>query len=566
MKLIFAGISSNFALDYSNFVFNCTRNRNCQRPYYVPIRSLQDLVLYMDLPAKPDMYEATLFDMCNLDCTTTGGDFSDDFSDDFDTGGEVCDFSTSSLVFDKYVVAQTPSNSWYGVFGNPNNLIPNLKTFFIRFVFTIAGQDYVYYSEQFELEECDPLLLLKACYPNETTGADATDCNGLYYGFPVGNDFLGTKNYRYFHWAYVRNGSVFDYKQKLSLSFFNSKKTYKTVSTKQQLLEFELVPEFYKRVIMGILERGNIRIADFEYRLDEEQNWQVADYDSKLWQLDTVLTDECKLYFGCGASDCLLPSEESVCENPPDDFSFEFVDEACCNPVVTSATTEYICSKPLTSFVFQQTFSHNNPDSSPISTINFTGSEDEACSALNSFFDSVNTYGSEFTLAGSAYFVNSITVGENVWAYVGCELVGDVGYCIVLGIGGTNELGAKIVRVVGGIIVSIVDCTCHFRTRLLAANQGAFSSSNSQMNLFVQLYFNKKTLGGFDDIAWINTIIPGCQIVITLITDPTKTTTVTITSLLLDDPDFRAWNCTNAGPSTYTMLGNDRFKICVIQP
>ena len=313
MKLIFAGQSVFGSVPpYQDYLFNCTRNPRCQKEYFVPIRQLSDIQFYIDLPGKPTLITATLFNLCEIECEEDPGDFNDDFNDDFDIGGEGCAPAQCTIVFQKYVVGQTPAGGWYGVFSDPvaECIIP--KCFFLKIAISINESEFIYYSQQICLEECDPLCLLEGCYPNEPVGSDAFDCNGLYYGFPVGNDYLGTKNYRYFHKAYVRKCDIIDQSVKLSFTYFNSKRNYKTQQTNERMLEFELVPSFYKDELIAIFARGNIRRNGIEYRLSDEQNWKILDNDSKLWQLDAMLVQECKLLFGCGPADCLLPPEECV--------------------------------------------------------------------------------------------------------------------------------------------------------------------------------------------------------------------------------------------------------------
>jgi hypothetical protein len=319
MKLIFAGISGSETLDASNYLFNCLRNKSCQRKYYVPLRSISDVSFYVDLPGKPDLIQSDILDICNLTCfETPGGDFSDDFNEDFDIGGENCIESVIPVLWGKYVVGQKPDLNWYGVFGQPNQTTINFDCFYFRYIFTVGGVDYIYYSEQFCIEKCDPLINMKGCYPNEPVGSDAFDCNGIYYGFHSGPSVsLGQNNFRYFHWANVRKGSIIDKDVKLTLNYFNNRRNYKSVLTREKLLEFELVPSFYKDSILAIFTRGNIKLNDSDYRLSAEQTWSILDTDSKLWQLDTNLFDECKQYFGCRVADCLPPAA-SCSDNPTD--------------------------------------------------------------------------------------------------------------------------------------------------------------------------------------------------------------------------------------------------------
>lgn len=305
MKLIYAGINGQQSANWGNYLFNCTRNRKCQRAYFVPIKSLSDIQLYVDLPGKPLTYEATIMDLCNPDCNPLLGDFNSDYNDDYFIGTG-CIPQENHVVFPNYVVGQKPDNTWYGVFGGLNPV--SYKSFFIRMTFSVNGVSYVYFSEMFTLEDCAPLVHLRGCYPNEVPPADASDCNGIYYGLPASDDTLGMANYRYFHWAYVRYGQVIASTKKVAFSFFNSLKTYKSIVTRGWVFEFEMVPPFYSDVLLGIFIRGNIQIDGAEYKLAEEQNWAVYDMDSKLWDMNTNLDQLCRQYFGCKPSDCALPA------------------------------------------------------------------------------------------------------------------------------------------------------------------------------------------------------------------------------------------------------------------
>jgi hypothetical protein len=329
MKLIPAGQSSSLAQDYRNYLFNCTRNPNCQKKFYIPIRQLSDLVLYADLPGKPSLIEIKLYNLCDIQSSgDTGGDFNNDFSDDFYIGDPTLFYGTELLLSNIYIVGQKPDFSWYGVFGDLiyTGTAP-LYSFFLQFTFTINEQQYIFYTEQFQIEDCDPLLFLRGCYPKEQ---NSSDCNGIYYGNHAGPDTpLGESYYRYIHWAYVRKGSVIDKSTKLSFTFFNSKRAYKNVLTREKVLEFELIPAFYKDYLLGIFGRGNIEIAQGQFKLTQEQNWSVLDYDSKLWQMDVSLDEDCKNYFGCKPSDCAIvvpdPEDPQTCLNSPDNLTFEKV-------------------------------------------------------------------------------------------------------------------------------------------------------------------------------------------------------------------------------------------------
>lgn len=303
MKLHYAGtVVGEVIPSWVNLLYNCTRNKRCQNRYNVPITGFSDLQLYVDLPGKPTITDAVVI---------------------------AIDETEYPLTFSTYVIGQQPSDEWYGVFGGATPVLggDTVNCFFIRIIFTIGVVEHVYYSEQFSIEpqggSCDPLTLLQACYPNvlSATG-DARDCNGLYYGFHAGTDEpLGEVNYRYFHWAYVRMGDIIDSKAKLSFTLFNSRINYKTVVEEQSEFIFELVPAFYKKVLLGIFTLGNIKINGAAWTLAEEQDFAIVDKDSKLWKMDVLLTGNyCEQSFDCGDRDCGLIE--------------------CCDPVVVGATVE----------------------------------------------------------------------------------------------------------------------------------------------------------------------------------------------------------------------------------
>lgn len=320
MKLYYGGLvigEGNPRKD--DFQFNCTRNKSCQRAFYVPVNSIDDIQFYADLPfGKPDTITINLIDGCTGE-TYTG------------------------LVSSKYIVGKKPDFSWYGVFGHfvPPEGFSGSTCFHFELIFTVAETSYIFFSEQFCQEVCGDLMFLQGCYPNEPLGTDATDCNGIYYGFANVNDFLGNYNYRYFHWAYVRLGSVIEQKNKFVFSTFNSKWTYKNDFTREYLLEFEPVPTFYKNVIIGIYNRGNIKINGFNYLLSPEQELQILDEDSKIWHCDALLTEECLQYFGCGQDDCKLPDQ--CCD--PTDVSASTSD--CCDPVFLNIVVEDVAEPTL---------------------------------------------------------------------------------------------------------------------------------------------------------------------------------------------------------------------------
>lgn len=317
MKLIPAGILEGDVLSLKDsYLFNCTRNPACQKEFFIPIPEISAFMqFYADLPGNPDTYAIIMVD-CNNDGT--------------------------SVVANQQVLGTKPDGSYYTVFGDLAPAGPVPDTFFLFFIFSIGGSNYVFFTNYFRIARagCDRLTLLQACYPNEKIGADASDCNGVYYGFP--ND-TGDLSYRYFHWAYVRDAEVEEQKNTLAMSLFNSRKPYKNTFNRETLFQCELMPKFYKDVIIGIANRGIMKIDGIDWTLSENNEVSLLDKDSKLWAVDILLGEQCLQYFGCGQADCELPTPpEEECCSPTDvegDITEGIIPE-CCSPDIESTHLE----------------------------------------------------------------------------------------------------------------------------------------------------------------------------------------------------------------------------------
>jgi len=290
MKLIYAGQGES-AKNFDELLFNCTRNKACQRPFFVPVNNFLDILFYAELPGIPSLVDIEVFNVCDL-----GGEL----------GSAV---STSYIMGDKIDETQ-----FFGVFGGLV-VTPPVGTvyskFFFKFTFTVDGIDHVYWSEMFEFEVCEELVLIKGCYPFETN-SEAVDCNGIYYGSTF-TTTVGDITVRYEHKAFVRMGSIIEQRNKMTFTAFNNKRIFKNVFVREYLFEFEIVPTFYKDVLIGIFNRGNVLINGVEWKLAESQDFSIIDNDSKLWRMDVVLDSECKQTFGCSVPDCIPPPPPGEC-------------------------------------------------------------------------------------------------------------------------------------------------------------------------------------------------------------------------------------------------------------
>lgn len=319
MKLLSAGFGESVS-PFTDLLFNCTRNKKCQKTFYVPVRQFSDIVLYTDLPGEPSLIVIDVLNVCDID-------------------------NEGTAISNKYVAGTKPDGSWFMVLGSlavtpPLGVV--YHKFFFRITVTIDGDDYVYFSQQYEFPLCDDTTFIRGCYPNQPIGSPAYDCNSIYYGFANNpDDVLGDINYRYIHSAYVRMASIIEQKNKLTFTAFNNKTTYKSVFNREWLFEQEIVPAFYKDVLIGIYNRGMVQVNGSEWKLSDSQDISVIDLDSKLWRTDVTFDEECKQTFGCLPRDCVLPVA-CLCE--PVIISATSEESDCsCEPEITGATAINQC-------------------------------------------------------------------------------------------------------------------------------------------------------------------------------------------------------------------------------
>ena len=282
MKMIYAGLSSSPNAVPEKWLYNCTRNPACQKPYYIPIIDFSDFILYFDFPGKPSVYSINL-----IPCDDTI----------IDIGTLMCNF----------VIAQKPDNSWYGIFTQLDSTsFPTLTAFYIDATFTINGNDYRYFSNQFQFDLCASISKVEACYNDPSLGADAYDCNGIYYGYHAGTGMaVGNSLLKYYHHAYVRYAEVIENSNKMAFTLFNSQTAYRNFFTRLYNFQFELVPGFYKDVLIGIFNRGNIGIDGIAYTLADAQDIAITNDSLKWWKMDMKLSSLCRQWFSCTPTTCI---------------------------------------------------------------------------------------------------------------------------------------------------------------------------------------------------------------------------------------------------------------------
>lgn len=282
--MIYAGLSASSQATPDNYLFNCLRNVQCQPAFFVPLRSLSDLFLYFEFPfGKPTSWLIQLVD---------------------------CDGTVNELSFCNYLIARRPDGIWYGLFTSVTDDVGDLNQFRLQATFFLGATGYKYFSEQLEITTCDPLMRIESCYPVPDDLTRAYDCNDIYFGTHTGGVAAqGNLSLRYLHFAYVRKGSVIEQSNKMEITLFNSRRAYKNILTRTSVVESERTPKFYKDVLLGIFFRGNVLIDGKEYPLAPSQEI-AANKEDKMWEVDILLEEIRKGYFGCSDDACEIAAPE----------------------------------------------------------------------------------------------------------------------------------------------------------------------------------------------------------------------------------------------------------------
>jgi hypothetical protein len=282
------------ANQYTGYVHNCLRNQACEPSYLAPVPGIPYLQLYVNFGAyKPLTADFELINHCN---------------------GEIEQIFPSN-----FVVGQDSEGNWYGVFKNFNTPLTDVTAFVMwlsSFVSTPSGfQERTFFSELMVVEPCAPLMKIKACQPEKAT-ITAFDVNGLYYGLPQNVDYLGIGAVRYFHIAYVRLGKLREFSNKAT---FKSSLTrnFRTQFERIHILDTELVPKWYKDVLLAIYLRGAISVDDGQTYLVSELVIDPINEDDLTWRPAIQVKETIKLYYGCDESECV----------------------ECCSPIILSAVT-----------------------------------------------------------------------------------------------------------------------------------------------------------------------------------------------------------------------------------
>ena len=293
-----AAVAAN---QYPAYVHNCLRNAQCEPSWAAPVPGVPYVQLFVNFgTAKPVTMDFQIVD--------------------------VCDNSQQQIIPNNYVVGLDPEGNWYGVFKFFSEPVTAVSTFV---VWLSAIQDTgtalverTYFSEMMAVEVCLPLTKVKACQPEGATST-GFDINGVYYGLPTTDEYLGVPVVRYFHIAYVRLGKVRELSNKAT---FKSSiyKTFRSTVEKIHQLETEMVPKWYKDELLAIYARGAISANDGETFIVSDLNFEALNDDDLTWKPFAQLRETFRLYFGCDESECgecCSPEVISATVNAPDDGS-----------------------------------------------------------------------------------------------------------------------------------------------------------------------------------------------------------------------------------------------------
>lgn len=311
---------------YSAYVYNCLRNRACEPPFSAPLPNIPNLQLYVNFGAfKPAIVQFYIKDLCSLD--------------------------EEQIFPSNYVVGQTPEGNWYGVFKYFDAPIMPVSTFVVwlsAFVHTSSGlQEVTFFSQSLMIEPCDPLMKVKSCHPEGAT-TTGFDVNGLYYGLPVNADFLGINEVRYFHILWVRQGKVRELSNKAT--FVQSLvRNFRSTLEKTFQLETELVPQWFKDMLLAIYMRGAIQINNVKTYLVSELAFEAINDNDLQWKPFVQLKETFRLYFGCDESECV------ECCSPIVLDAFATFDEESPGLIQDTyryATDENICSSGTINFLY----------------------------------------------------------------------------------------------------------------------------------------------------------------------------------------------------------------------
>lgn len=291
MKMV---LGAGTIADYASYIYNCAR---CPYNYKIPVNSLQDVQLYIDIGASaPGSATYELIHTC-------GG------------VGTVETLSTS-----EYVIGQDSNLNYYGVFRNFNE-----STDATCFVIAITLDGNIYFSQEYCLvAPCDTLTLVKSCYGN-LEPAISYDNEDIYFGQSQGGT-QGDSSVVYEHRALLREVSV-DFNGKKTTLKAGRTRNFRTESEKIYRFWAEWVPGWYLEHLDAIFERGEVFVDNVKYLL-EGTGYELLDDKTRTWRPTVTFTKPHFQSFSCEPDPCVIVVESGSQAGTTE----------CCDPSVNSAS------------------------------------------------------------------------------------------------------------------------------------------------------------------------------------------------------------------------------------
>lgn len=288
MKMILGtGTISN----YGSYINNC---RASQWPYKVPVNSLADAQLYINIGDNPP--DTVLYQLIHT-CGPLAG-------------------TIETITPASYIVAQDTNDNYYGVFKNFSGATPTCFVIGITLTFDGQSGDQIYFSEEYCIEACQTLTLLEGCYGNLDNKL-SYDAEGIYFGTgegaPVGDAALVYK-----HQLLLRNVEV--YRSAIKNTFKQGRtRNFRTEKEKIYQFNAEFVPDWYLDEIDAVFYRGEVYVGGVKYLVNETQ-FELIEECKKLWKIPATFRTSHYQSFSCEANPC----------DPPV--------TTCCDPVLIGAS------------------------------------------------------------------------------------------------------------------------------------------------------------------------------------------------------------------------------------
>lgn len=293
--------------NYGSYANNCQRG---QMPYKVPVNSLADVQLYIDIGLVAP--GAATYELIHT-CGSEGG-------------------TIETIIPGSYVVGKDTNDNYYGVFRDFTGATPTC------FVIAITLGSQIYFSDEYCVEpDCRELTLLRGCYGN-LDPLISYDCEGIYFGVSQGGT-LGDATVVYKHQTLMRGVEVTISAIK---NTFKQGRTRNFRTEKEKILQFwcEPVPEWYLSEVDAIFYRGEVYIGGTKY-LVNETGYEKSEECKKMWKPAATLKESCMQSFSCEIDPCGDPIAE-CCDPEGIEATVDFESgEACCDPEVIDAVSEF---------------------------------------------------------------------------------------------------------------------------------------------------------------------------------------------------------------------------------